>query len=126
VWAGVDNAWEQKKLEARKMLENVAESHTSGARFVGTLLTLRLTCFYQPSTSPRISFCLDGQCLSEYEQNTQQSPSLGRSIAPQLEHLYKTTQVSGGICSLLEKLQCGQVITASSSIIVAFSLIFRT
>jgi hypothetical protein len=21
VWAGVDNAWEQKKLEARKMLE---------------------------------------------------------------------------------------------------------
>jgi len=34
VWAGVDNAWEQKKLEARKMLENAAESHTSGARFV--------------------------------------------------------------------------------------------
>jgi len=39
VWAGVDNAWEQEKLEARKMLENAAESHTSGARFVGTLLT---------------------------------------------------------------------------------------
>jgi hypothetical protein len=35
VWAGVDNAWEQEKLEARKMLENRAESHTSGARFVG-------------------------------------------------------------------------------------------
>jgi hypothetical protein len=35
VWAGVDNAWEQKKLEARKMPENAAESHTSGARFVG-------------------------------------------------------------------------------------------
>jgi len=35
VWAGVDNAWEQGKLEARKMLENAAESHTSGARFVG-------------------------------------------------------------------------------------------
>ena len=34
VWAGVDNAWEQEKLEARKMLENAAESHTSGARFV--------------------------------------------------------------------------------------------
>jgi hypothetical protein len=34
VWAGVDNAWEQDKLEARKMLENAAESHTSGARFV--------------------------------------------------------------------------------------------
>jgi hypothetical protein len=34
VWAGVDKAWEQEKLEARKMLENAAESHTSGARFV--------------------------------------------------------------------------------------------
>jgi hypothetical protein len=31
----VDNAWEQKKLEARKMLENAAESHLSSARFVG-------------------------------------------------------------------------------------------
>jgi hypothetical protein len=35
VWAGVDSVWEQGKLEARKMLENGAESHTSGARFVG-------------------------------------------------------------------------------------------
>ena len=35
VWAGLDSVWEQKKLEARKMLENAAESHTSGARFVG-------------------------------------------------------------------------------------------
>jgi len=34
VWAGVDSAWEQEKLEARKMLVNAAESHTSGARFV--------------------------------------------------------------------------------------------
>jgi len=34
VWAGVDSAWEQEKPEARKMLENAAESHTSGARFV--------------------------------------------------------------------------------------------
>ena len=40
--ASVDSAWEQKKLEARKMLENAAESHTSGARFVGTLLMGRL------------------------------------------------------------------------------------
>jgi len=37
VWAGVDNVWEQEKLEARKMLENAAESHTSGARCVGRL-----------------------------------------------------------------------------------------
>jgi len=34
VWAGVDNAWEQEKLEARKMLENGAESHLSTVRFV--------------------------------------------------------------------------------------------
>ena len=32
--AGVDSAWEQEKLEARKMLVNRADSHTSGARFV--------------------------------------------------------------------------------------------
>ena len=35
LWAGWKNAFEQKKAEARKMLENAAESHTSGARFVG-------------------------------------------------------------------------------------------
>jgi hypothetical protein len=39
VWAGVDSLWEQEKLEARKILENAAESHTSGARFVGWRLT---------------------------------------------------------------------------------------
>jgi len=37
VWAGVDSAWEQEKPEARKMLLNRAESHTSGARFVSPL-----------------------------------------------------------------------------------------
>jgi len=40
VWASVDSAWEQKKLEARKMFEKAADSHTSGARFVSLLLTL--------------------------------------------------------------------------------------
>jgi len=35
VWVGVDSVCEQEKLEARKMLVNRAESHTSGARFVG-------------------------------------------------------------------------------------------
>jgi len=38
VWAGVDSVWEQENAEARKMLENAAESHTSGARFVSLLL----------------------------------------------------------------------------------------
>ena len=40
--AGVDSAWEGEKLEARKMLENAAESHTSGARFVSHLLPILL------------------------------------------------------------------------------------
>jgi hypothetical protein len=33
-WVGVDSAWEQEKLEARKLLENAAESQSSGARCV--------------------------------------------------------------------------------------------
>jgi hypothetical protein len=39
-WAGVDSAWEQEKPEARKMLENGAESHQSAARFVGQFFGL--------------------------------------------------------------------------------------
>jgi hypothetical protein len=35
--AGVDSVWEQEKLEARKMLENAAESPASSARFVSPL-----------------------------------------------------------------------------------------
>jgi hypothetical protein len=41
VWAGWDSVREQEKLEARKMLENAAESHTSGARFVGRFWVTR-------------------------------------------------------------------------------------
>jgi hypothetical protein len=33
--AGVDSAWKQKKFEARKMLENAADSHASDSCFVG-------------------------------------------------------------------------------------------
>ena len=51
VWAGVDNAWEQEKPEARKMLENAAESHTSGARFVGCVLDFRSLPFYLATLS---------------------------------------------------------------------------
>ena len=47
VWAGVDSVWEQGKLEARKMLENAAESHTSGARFVRRRL-LKVTILADP------------------------------------------------------------------------------
>jgi len=38
VWAGVDNAWEQEKLEARKMLENAARPTGSPTRQVHALL----------------------------------------------------------------------------------------
>jgi hypothetical protein len=41
----VDSAWEQEKLEARKMLENAAESHTSGARFVSPLFAVATLIF---------------------------------------------------------------------------------
>jgi hypothetical protein len=41
VWAGVDSVREQRKPEARKMLENAAESHTSGARFVGQFFVVQ-------------------------------------------------------------------------------------
>jgi len=37
VWASVDSAWKQEKLEAGKMLIKRAASHMSGARFVKTL-----------------------------------------------------------------------------------------
>jgi hypothetical protein len=34
----VDNAWEQEKPEARKILKNGGESHLSSARFVSRRL----------------------------------------------------------------------------------------
>jgi hypothetical protein len=40
-WAGRDSLREQKKPEARKMLENAAESHQSAARFVSPLFLLK-------------------------------------------------------------------------------------
>jgi hypothetical protein len=40
-WVGVDSAWEQEKLKARKMLENGGESHLSNARFVGQRVGFR-------------------------------------------------------------------------------------
>ena len=42
VWVGVDSAWEQEKLEARKMFKNAAESQTSGAPFVSPLFAIRI------------------------------------------------------------------------------------
>jgi hypothetical protein len=39
--AGVDSAWEQHKLEARKMLVNRADSPASSARGVGRFSSIR-------------------------------------------------------------------------------------
>jgi len=41
VWAGVDSAWEQYKLEAGKMLENGDESYLSSARDVGQFMVAK-------------------------------------------------------------------------------------
>jgi hypothetical protein len=58
VWAGVDSAWEQEKLEARNLLENAAESHMSGARFVRRFLTTRTLAFYfRRAQSLTFRFC---------------------------------------------------------------------
>jgi hypothetical protein len=48
---GVDSAWEQENAEARKMLENAAESHTSGARFVGQFYGIKTTFKLSNTTS---------------------------------------------------------------------------
>jgi hypothetical protein len=47
----VNAAWEQKKLEARKMLENAAESHTSGAGCVGWRFNWAKSQFYRRAKS---------------------------------------------------------------------------
>jgi hypothetical protein len=51
VWAGVDSVWEQKKLEAREMLENAAESHS---RVGGQRVTIAyaVALFQPPPAKP--------------------------------------------------------------------------
>jgi hypothetical protein len=64
------------------------------------------------------AFCCGGHFTLPYEQNTQQSPGLGRSTVPQLLQRYKNWQLSVGMVSDLAKPQTGQVITDSSWIMV--------
>jgi hypothetical protein len=49
--AGVDSAWEQEKPEARKMLENAAESPASSARGVGQFLGCKTTYCLKADTT---------------------------------------------------------------------------
>jgi hypothetical protein len=55
-WAGVDNVWEQKKLEARKMLLNRADSHLSGARFVRRLYERKTRGLKKDTTANMTNF----------------------------------------------------------------------
>lgn len=41
-WAGVDFVWEQRNLEAKKLLENAADSPASNTRFVSPLASGRV------------------------------------------------------------------------------------
>jgi uncharacterized protein (DUF736 family) len=41
---GVDSAWEQRKREAREILENAAESPAFSVRFVGLPFVFNTTC----------------------------------------------------------------------------------
>ena len=43
--AGVDSAWEQKKLEARKLLLEAADSQKSAARCVSRLYAISKACW---------------------------------------------------------------------------------
>lgn len=56
---------------------------------------------------------MGGHLTDPYEQNTQQSPLRGRSIALQFLHSWKKRQASVGMRSTLEWAQCGQVSTDS-------------
>ena len=59
-WAGGDSAWEQKKLEARKMLENAAESPASVHAVLGGMF----------GNSLPIRFCQE-----IYERSTRFAPT---------------------------------------------------
>jgi hypothetical protein len=64
VWAGVDSVWEQEKPEARKMLENAADSHTSGARFVGTLFDCKTHCLVKDTAGNLAGFLHTSQTFT--------------------------------------------------------------
>jgi len=53
-----DSAWEQRKLEARKMLENGDESPASSARFVGRFFVIKDSTFYSLSRFEYFDFLL--------------------------------------------------------------------
>ena len=63
----MDNAWEQEKLEARKMLENAAESPASSARFVGRFLGLFELLFLVRLVAKKYNTTLKCSCLGKFQ-----------------------------------------------------------
>ena len=83
VWAGVDNAWEQEKPEARKMLVNRADSHTSGAP-----MKMRDIIFYERNR----------RALGQYTPKRQaRKLPFGQSSGERYVRLPRCTVVSGQI-----------------------------
>lgn len=64
----------------------------------------------------RGSICTGGHGTVPYEQNTQQSPALGRRRVPHPVHAWKKTQASVGMVSIAACPHEGQVSTDSSRI----------
>jgi hypothetical protein len=58
VWAGWDSTWKRENIQAGKILENRAESHTSAARFVG-LRHFSREFFYTEVSRPFSLFTLE-------------------------------------------------------------------
>lgn len=61
MWAGMDSVWEQENADARKMLENAAESHTSGAPWHD-----RSVMFHGGTEASSENAVLDAFCLSQF------------------------------------------------------------
>jgi hypothetical protein len=53
----VDFVWEQKKLEARKMLEKPHHTHLSSARFVGRFYGRKTHCLKRDGLNPYSLAC---------------------------------------------------------------------
>ena len=68
-----------------------------------------------------VCFCLGGHATDPKVQKTQQSPSAGRSVAPQPTQIYKSKQESTGMVSLCLCPQFGQVRTERNLIILPVS-----
>jgi len=61
------------------------------------------------SDCPERAAWIGGHGTEPYEQNTQQSPGFGRSVAPQPAQVWKNRHASVGMSSDFSTAQCGQV-----------------